>query len=1043
VVRRRGRPTRFLAAVVFTDIAGSTEVAARLGDDGWKRLLERYQRLVRSALYRFGGREIDTAGDGVYATFESPARAITFALDVAERAEALDIQVRSGVHMGEVELIGGKAGGIAVHIGARIAALAEPGEVLVSGTVRDLVTGSAVGFEDRGTSELKGVPGRWALYSATALELPTALPEEARVPLRERIGVGLRSTRWRVALVLIVAVAVAVSALAVNVLLQPRYLPGVEANSVGRISAVGNGILSSVPVGSLPDAIAFGEGSLWVTDTTMGSVARIDPEDSRVIQTIEVEGSPNAVAVGHGSVWVPNGNARTVSRVSPATNRVIATVTVGNGPSGVATDERWVWVTNRLDGTLARIDPQNSAATIFHVGTNPAGVATGAGSVWVSDFDSASVVRVDPASGATAARIYVGNGPTSVAASDDQVWVVNSRDGTVTRIDPSSNTVAATVNVGADPGTVAAAESVWVTVASTSEIVRIDPGSNTVVRRIPVQSRPRGIAIAGADTWFTARAATGSHRGGILRIVAEDAHQMPSTLDPALSEDCCFFLRHILLTNDGLVGFKRVGGADGLTLVPDLAISIPTPTDGGRTYTFLLRPGIVYSDGKPVRAVDVRNSLDRIAIISPWLADYLFGKSLEGVKACENAPAPCDLSSLVHVDEQANSVTFRLTTPDPEFLYRLASPEFAVLPADTPREPATAPLPATGPYMMQPFDADGGIRLVRNQRFVEWSHEAQPDGYPNEIVWRIAAEGEDLVGSVAAGEDDATSAYNAFSPDRVAGLSTQFADQLYAFPPANTFFEFMNTKLPPFNQLAVRKAVNFATDRARVVEIYGGRSSGRETCQAQPPGYPGYEPFCPYTVNPGPGGAWLAPDLAEARNLIAGAGVAGTPVTVRAWGEFESHVAVGSYFVELLDELGFDASLTKESLFGLGGSLDAYTADWQMTGNFFVGGFPTPYSEIIAHFTCPDFPVEPGSYGNYAAFCDPEIDALALRAYELQATDSSAANHAWAEIDHLIVDQSPAVAVFNPVTFVFVSKRVGNVQLNPQLGILLDQLWVQ
>jgi peptide/nickel transport system substrate-binding protein len=199
--------------------------------------------------------------------------------------------------------------------------------------------------------------------------------------------------------------------------------------------------------------------------------------------------------------------------------------------------------------------------------------------------------------------------------------------------------------------------------------------------------------------------------------------------------------------------------------------------------------------------------------------------------------------------------------------------------------------------------------------------------------------------------------------------------------------------------------------------------------------------YCPYTVNPGT--AWLAPNIAEARDLIAGAGVAGTPVTVRAWGELEGHVAVGAYFVELLEELGFDASLKTELLFGAGGEVDAYTADWQMMGNFFVGGFPTPYGEIIEHFTCPDFPVAPDSYGNYAAFCDPEIDALALRAYELYATDRSAANHAWAEIDHLIVDQSPAVAVFNPTGQVFVSQRVGNVQLSPQLGVLLDQLWVQ
>ena len=282
MLRRKGRPSRFLAAVVFTDIAGSTEVAARLGDEGWRRLLERHLRLVRSSLHRCGGHEIDTAGDGLYATFESPAHAITFALDIAEPVETLGIRVRSGVHMGEVELIGGKAGGIAVHIGARIAALAEPGEVLVSGTVRDLVAGSGVGFEDRGVSTLKGVPGEWRLYSARALERPAELPPEPRVPRRERVSTALRTTRGRVALVLALVVTVTGTGFSAYALLQPRFLPGVEANSVGRIS--GGGIVSEVPVGRIPDAIAFGFESLWVTDPTTDSVVRIDPTTSRVVQ---------------------------------------------------------------------------------------------------------------------------------------------------------------------------------------------------------------------------------------------------------------------------------------------------------------------------------------------------------------------------------------------------------------------------------------------------------------------------------------------------------------------------------------------------------------------------------------------------------------------------------------------------------------------------------------------------------------------------------------------------------------------------------------
>jgi YVTN family beta-propeller protein len=1018
VLRRKGRPSRFLAAVVFTDIAGSTEVAARLGDEGWKRLLERHLRLIRSALQRFGGREIDTAGDGLYATFDSPAQAIAFALDVAERVEALGIRVRSGIHMGEVELIGGKAGGIAVHIGARIAGLAEPGEALVSGTVRDLVTGSAVEFEERGTHELKGVPGQWALYAARALERPVDLPPEARTPWMERASTRLRSRRWRVTLVVVVIAALLGSAFGTSLLLQPRYLPGVEANSIGRIGADGKGILGTLPVGRLPDAIAFGEGALWVTDTTTGTIARIDPADSRLVQTIKVGSSPNAVAVGHGAVWVANGIDRTVSRVSPATNQEVAKITVGNGPSGVATDDRWVWATNRLDGTLARIDPQDHALTTFPVGTTPAGVATGAGSVWVSDFDTGSVIRVDPASGAPGAPIHVGNGPAAIVASGDQVWVVNSRDGTVSRVDPSTNGVVATIALGGEPGAIAVAGSVWVTVASTAEVVRIDPATNTIARRIPVQSRPRGIAMAGGDAWFTARAATGSHRGGTLRIAGTDFGGY----------------EHLGITNDGLLNFKQVGGSDGLTLVADLATSIPTPTDDGRTYAFQLRPGIVYSDGTPVRALDVRRSIEGV-FSRPDYALYaleILG-ALDGAQACSKAPGTCDLSRSIAVDDAAGTVVFRLNRADAEFLYKLAA-ETVVMPAATPFEP-TSPPPATGPYMVASGYPEA-TRLIRNPLFREWSHEAQPEGYPDEIVWLNLAE-EDRVDPVVAGDADYVLLEDA--PDRVTELSTRFTDQLHTLPPKQTFFEFMNTTMPPFNNPEVRRAVNLATDRGRIVELAGGPLVGRVTCQAKPPGFPGYEPYCPYTVSPG--GAWRAPDITAARDAIDRAGVRGTPITVWALSGPE-HTAFGGYFVELLNELGFDASLKRITLDELFAIEDPYGARIQMIGVWFLPSYLAPSDFTTGLFTCPDFRPSPGGSGNYAAFCDADVDARALQAYDLQLTDPSAANRSWAEIDRLVVDKSPAVAAYNPIALAFVSKRVGNVQINP-LRVLISQMWVQ
>jgi class 3 adenylate cyclase len=160
-----GASDRVLATVLFTDIVESTARAAELGDRAWRALLTGHHELVRRELARYRGREVDTAGDGFFASFDGPARAIHCACAVAGTVGELGLEVRAGLHTGECELVDGKVGGIAVHIGARIAAEAEPGEVLVSSTVKDLVAGSGITFAERGSIELKGIPGEWRLFA--------------------------------------------------------------------------------------------------------------------------------------------------------------------------------------------------------------------------------------------------------------------------------------------------------------------------------------------------------------------------------------------------------------------------------------------------------------------------------------------------------------------------------------------------------------------------------------------------------------------------------------------------------------------------------------------------------------------------------------------------------------------------------------------------------------------------------------------------------------------------------------------------------------
>jgi class 3 adenylate cyclase len=155
---------RALATVLFTDVVGSTERAAELGDRRWKELVEEHHRRVRGQLARYRGVEVDTAGDGFFAAFDGPARAVRCATSIVDAVRPLGVEVRAGVHTGEVETIDGKVGGMAVVIGARVGAAAGPSEVLVSQTVKDLVAGSGLVFEDAGERELKGVPDRWRLY---------------------------------------------------------------------------------------------------------------------------------------------------------------------------------------------------------------------------------------------------------------------------------------------------------------------------------------------------------------------------------------------------------------------------------------------------------------------------------------------------------------------------------------------------------------------------------------------------------------------------------------------------------------------------------------------------------------------------------------------------------------------------------------------------------------------------------------------------------------------------------------------------------------
>jgi peptide/nickel transport system substrate-binding protein len=483
---------------------------------------------------------------------------------------------------------------------------------------------------------------------------------------------------------------------------------------------------------------------------------------------------------------------------------------------------------------------------------------------------------------------------------------------------------------------------------------------------------------------------------------------------------------------DGLVGVARVGGSEGGRIVPNLATSMPEIAAGGTTYTLRLRGGIRYSNGRPVRAGDFRRALERLFRGRSVRAASF--ESLVGFGACQTRPRTCDLSRGVRTDDSSGAIVFHLRRPDAEFLYALVS--LAPVPSGTPDADAgKRSVPSTGPYTVARFVPNRRLVLVRNRYFHVWSRAARPDGFPDEIEFRKDATEAAAVTAVASGQADV-----AFPIGQTEQLRIRYPPQLQLHPQQATFFLFLNTRLPPFDDVRVRRAVNYAVDRAAVARSRGGPEVVQPTCQLVPPGVVGRRPYCPYTVAPSPSGEWKAPDLAKGRQLVAASGTAGMKVTV--W-TFPAAESAARQVVETLRILGYRARLRRH----FGG--DAYfvkvknertRAQAGMWGWFGYAG--TAGSSFLPTLSCSS--IRAGSQNlNPSFFCDRRIDAQIARALEIQATDPYAQADLWAHIERELVDLAPWVPLFTPQAVTFVSERVGNYQYSPAAGVLLDQLWVR
>jgi YVTN family beta-propeller protein len=863
---------------------------------------------------------------------------------------------------------------------------------------------------------------------------------------RRVVPARLRRSGWRLAVAgIAVAVLVSTALVAARIANRGAGVAAIASNSLGLIGAKSNALVGQVPLEVRSGQVAAGEGAVWVSNAEQATVWRVDAAARRVVQPILVGRDPAGVAAGGGAVWVANSGDRSVSWINPATNTVVKTIPVGNGPTGIALGDRAVWVANSLDNSVSRINAKTGkVVAAIGVGGTPKGVAVGLGAVWVSNATDGTVSRISPSSNTVVRSIPVGNGPRAIAVGAGAVWVANGLDGTISRIDPASDTVVATVGVGAGPSAVAVGPgAVWAASEVRGTLTRLNPDTNTVVRTINVGSAPAGAAVAGDGLWVATGGAPSSHRGGVLKLIrAPDL----ASLDPALwaeGESNLVQGQFLLMTNDGLVGYKQVGGVDGSTLVADLATSLPRPTDGGTTYTFQLRQGIRYSTGRVVTPEDVRWSIERSFKLRSRTHRESF-RGVVGADACSRSPATCRLSRGIVIDPSANTVTFHLTRPDPNFLLNLAQPTAFVVPAGTPaKDVGTSPVPATGPYKVQAFVPKRTLRVVRNPQFREWSRAAQPDGYPDTIQWSLsvgsATDQDAAVDAVERGQADL---YDDQPPsDRIDELRTRYTGQTHLWPYQGSFAIHLNTRVPPFDDPRVRRAVGYAVDRHVVKDLYP--DPAEITCQTLSPNFPGYQPYCPFTLDPSPAGAWTAPDRATATRLVNESGTRGMTITVWSWAGFAD---VSRYLVRLLDSLGYHARLETLGKANAAGFFKfyGYLADSRnkaQMGAYWDQPFPSP-ADATSSLRCDAFVPNNRNNRNASQFCSPELERRIERALSLQATDPAKAGAAWAAVDRQIVDQAPAIGLLVPQGVDLVSKRVGNYQHHPVWGVILSQLWV-
>jgi peptide/nickel transport system substrate-binding protein len=538
---------------------------------------------------------------------------------------------------------------------------------------------------------------------------------------------------------------------------------------------------------------------------------------------------------------------------------------------------------------------------------------------------------------------------------------------------------------------------------------------------------------ANSSSPSTSSSATG-HSGGTFTILANSNF---GVADPAQN----YTLQEwqlLIDTHDGLTTFAKANGLAGTKIVPDLATSIPTPTNGGKTYVFHIRRGIKFSNGQTLKPSDFVTTFERQFTV-PGPTSFYSG--IVGASACSTKG--CSLSKGVVANDSAYTLTINLTAPDPEIMDQLALPFAFAVPASTSLKLTGNNVPpGTGPYMWKSYNPNTEAVLVRNPYFHVWSKLAQPAGYPNEIIEKYGLQVSDEVTEVENNEANEVFDGDQIPSDQLTQLNgAKYAGQVHVNTLTADWYFALNTRTAPFNNLQARQAINYAANRTAYVKIAGGPSLAVPACQILPPNFPSYKAYCPYTT--GKQTVWSGPNVAKAKALVKASGTLGDKVVVDGTND-QVGTALAEQMVSDLDSIGYKATT---QLLSTGAQYpfvqnSTNSSKWNVGWSAWYQDYPAPSDFLNVLLGCNTIHPNSDASPNIAAFCSKSIQAQINKAESEEATDPSAAAALWTQVDHEDTNAAPWVDLYNPRQIDFLSKDVHGYKWNPQWYILIDQLWL-